>query len=248
MNKLVCIDAGHGGYDSGAVGNGIKEKDVVLKVVKRIGRLLGDRGISIMYTRISDIYVGLKERCQIANSLNADLFVSVHINSAASEQASGTETLCYNKNRLAEFIQKHLLSKLKLKDRGIKERKDLAVLNGTLMTAVLCELAFLSNKAEAEFIKTEKFIDLAAEAIVCGICEYFRMEETQKNKNTEDSEMKKNIDVIINGEKGCTGGYFADGKNLFTADFIRQLGFRVTYNPETKEVSFKGKVCADSVK
>ena len=76
MNKLVCIDAGHGGYDSGAVGNGIKEKDVVLKVVKRIGRLLGDRGISIMYTRISDIYVGLKERCQIANSLNADLFVS----------------------------------------------------------------------------------------------------------------------------------------------------------------------------
>lgn len=206
MSKLICIDAGHGGDDSGAPGNGIKEKDITLKVAKRVGELLQKQGFNVIYTRIADNYVNLGERCRIANSNNADLFVSIHINSSKNIQANGTETLCYSKNRFAGLIQKNLLSKLKLKDRGVKERRDLYVLNGTKMTAVLCELAFLSNKKEAEFIKKDSFLSLSAEAIVMGICEYFGVKfksENEIEKKAGDI-MKKTIDVVVNGEKGFT--------------------------------------------
>lgn len=244
MSRLICVDAGHGGNDSGAVGNGVKEKDIVLKISKKVGELLEKQGFKVIYTRMSDKYVNLGERCRIANTNNADLFISIHINSAQSTQANGTETLCYSKSSFAEIIQKHLISKLKLKDRGVKERRDLFVLNGTRMPAVLIEFGFLSNKEEAEFIKTEDFFRLSAEAVVQGVCEHFGI----KYKNMEGFEMKKTIDVTINGEKGYTSGYFADGKNLFTADFIRMLGFKVSYDPKTKVVSFEGKVCNDLAK
>ena len=106
------------------------------------------------------------------------------------------------------------------------------------MTAVLCELAFLSNKDEAEFIKTDEFIKLSAEAIVMGICEYlgvkFKMENDSDVKTKVITE--KTIGVVVNGEKDFTQGYFIDGKNLFTADFIRRLGFDVGFDEETKEV------------
>ncbi len=244
MSKLICIDAGHGGNDSGAVGNGIKEKDVVLKIAKKVGGLLKKQGIEVIYTRQADNYVNLGERCRIANTNNADLFISIHINSAQNAQASGTETLCHSRSTFAEIIQKNLVGKLKLKDRGVKERRDLFVLNGTGMPAILIEFGFLSNKTEAEFIKTDEFFELSAEAVVRGVCQYLGI----KYKNTEDFEMKKTIDVVINGEKGYTNGYFAEGKNLFTADFIRMLGFKVSYDPMTKVVSFEGKVCNDLTK
>ena len=243
MSKLVCVDAGHGGTDSGAVGNGIKEKDITLKVVKRVWELLKKWGFRVIYTRIADNYVNLEERCRIANNNNADLFVSVHINSSDNVQANGTETLCYSKNRLAELIQKNLMLKLKLKDRGVKKRKDLAVLNGTKMTAVLCELRFLSNKKEAEFIKKDSFLGLSAEAIVMGICDYFGIAFKSQNKIGEKTGdiMKKTIDVVVNGKKDFTEGYFTDGKNLFTADFIRRLGFDVGYNEKNKQVIINSK-------
>ncbi len=243
MSKLICVDAGHGGDDSGAPGNGIKEKDVTLKAAERAGELLRKQGINVVYTRIADNYVNLGERCRIANSNNADLFVSIHINSSDNLQANGTETLCYSRNRLAELIQKNLLLKLKLRDRGVKERKDLYVLNGTKMTAVLCELAFLSNKKEAEFIKTDRFLGLSAEAIVMGICEYFGVRfKTEDEIEEKDGDiMKKTIDIVVNGKKDFTEGYFTNGKNLFTADFIRKLGFDVGYNEITKQVIINSK-------
>ena len=238
MSKLICIDAGHGGDDSGAPGNGILEKNITLKVAKEIGQMLEKQGISVIYTRTADKDVSLKQRCKTANNGNADLFVSIHINSSENKEARGTETLCYSSNRLAELIQKYLLRYLKLKDRGVKERKDLAVLNGTKMIAVLCELAFLSNKEEAEFIKTDEFVKLSAEAVVKGICEYLGIEFKTENKIEEKREIavEKTINVVVNGEKDFTQGYFVDGKNLFTADFIRQLGFDVGYDEETKQV------------
>ena len=243
MSKLICVDAGHGGDDSGATGNGIKEKDVTLKAAKRVGELLRKQGFNVVYTRIADNYINLGERCRIANSNNADLFVSIHINSSDNLQANGTETLCYSRNRLAEIIQKNLLLKLKLRDRGVIERRDLYVLNGTKMTAVLCELAFLSNKKEAEFIKKDSFLSLSAEAIVMGICEYFGVRFKSQNEIGEKvgDIMKKTIDVVINGKKNFTEGYFTDGKNLFTADFIRKLGFDVGYNEITKQVIINSK-------
>ena len=94
----IVIDAGHGGHDSGTLGaNGIEEKDVVLDVALRVGRLLHDRlGAEIIYTRSDDTFIPLETRTAIANKAQADLFLSIHANSSQDETARGIETYYLN--------------------------------------------------------------------------------------------------------------------------------------------------------
>ncbi|HHP7237403.1 N-acetylmuramoyl-L-alanine amidase family protein [Longibacter sp.] len=92
LDKVV-IDAGHGGKDPGASANGIREKDIVLKVSKQLGRYLEENlGIDVVYTRTDDTFIELEERGKIANRAGAKLFISIHINAARSRSARGTET------------------------------------------------------------------------------------------------------------------------------------------------------------
>ena len=90
----ILIDPGHGGHDTGSVGRGgLKEKDVVLDVSKRLGRLLHEKlGAEVLYTRESDVFVPLEERTKAANERGADLMISVHCNSARSARVRGIET------------------------------------------------------------------------------------------------------------------------------------------------------------
>lgn len=89
---IVVLDAGHGGHDSGNIGNGHSEKNIALKVTLEVGKALSKNpDIKVIYTRKTDVFVELFERANIANKADADLFVSIHCN-AHSSQASGTET------------------------------------------------------------------------------------------------------------------------------------------------------------
>ncbi len=92
------VDAGHGGYDTGTIGpNGLQEKDLVLDVSLRLGRLLKSRlGADVVYTRTDDSFVPLETRTAIANQQQADLFISVHANSSADRRARGVETYYLN--------------------------------------------------------------------------------------------------------------------------------------------------------
>ena len=94
----IVIDAGHGGHDSGTLGvGGIEEKDVVLDVALRLGKLLHDRlGAEIIYTRSDDTFIPLETRTAIANKAQADLFISIHANSSSDESARGVETYYLN--------------------------------------------------------------------------------------------------------------------------------------------------------
>jgi N-acetylmuramoyl-L-alanine amidase len=94
----IVIDAGHGGHDSGTLGvDGIEEKDVVLDVALRLGKLLHDRlGAEIIYTRSDDTFVPLETRTAIANKAQADLFLSIHANSSSDATARGVETYYLN--------------------------------------------------------------------------------------------------------------------------------------------------------
>jgi len=94
----IVIDAGHGGHDSGTLGaDGIEEKDVVLDVALRLGKLLHDRlGAEIVYTRADDTFIPLETRTAIANKAQADLFISVHANSSQDESARGVEVYYLN--------------------------------------------------------------------------------------------------------------------------------------------------------
>jgi N-acetylmuramoyl-L-alanine amidase len=94
----IVIDAGHGGHDSGTLGvDGIEEKDVVLDVALRLGKLLHDRlGTEIIYTRSDDTFIPLETRTAIANKAQADLFLSIHANSSPEASARGVETYYLN--------------------------------------------------------------------------------------------------------------------------------------------------------
>lgn len=94
--KLIVIDPGHGGSDSGAVGNGLKEKNVVLATSKKLGALLTKRGYRVLYTRSTDIFINLRSRTAFAAKKNADMFISIHANAAPNASSalkmSGVET------------------------------------------------------------------------------------------------------------------------------------------------------------
>lgn len=96
--RRVVIDPGHGGKDPGAIGpGGLREKDIVLDIAKRLGKILReDKGLEVIYTRDKDLFVPLNERTEIANSKGADLFISIHVNASRRRSARGIETYFLN--------------------------------------------------------------------------------------------------------------------------------------------------------
>lgn len=170
------LDGGHGGKDPGAVGpTGLKEAAVTLALVKKVGAILATQGIALGYTRIDDRYVSLDDRCAIANKAKARAFISIHINSAVTPKATGTETHAYSKggngDKLAQAIQKRLQPATGLADRGVKY-SNFAVLRETAMPAALVEVCFISNPKEEALLKQEAFLDKVAMAIALGYLDY----------------------------------------------------------------------------
>ncbi|SHN59928.1 N-acetylmuramoyl-L-alanine amidase [Desulfovibrio litoralis] len=90
--KTIMIDAGHGGKDPGAVGNGLTEKKIVLNMAKKLGEKLTKMGFKVVYSRDKDVFIPLQKRPMFANSKKVDLFVSLHINANPDSQVSGIET------------------------------------------------------------------------------------------------------------------------------------------------------------
>ena len=132
-NIVVVLDPGHGGSDPGASGNGLREKDLTLKIAQYAKQELEKyAGVTVYLTRSSDSYVGLKDRATYAKSVNADIFVSLHINSNTSASPNGAEIYYTNRNynasigetgkQLASQIIKQLTA-LGIKNRGIKEEE-----------------------------------------------------------------------------------------------------------------------------
>ena len=128
----VHLDFGHGGKDPGALGNGMKEKDINLIVGLKVGQILERHKLIVTYSRTTDVFIDLTPRTTMSNNAKADIFVSIHCNAHASA-ARGLETL-FNKGSvkgkiLAQSIQDSLLKdKLYTLDRGLKERDNVTVL------------------------------------------------------------------------------------------------------------------------
>ena len=159
------IDAGHGGSDSGATGNGMAEKNLTLAIVLAAKRSFDkDSRFQVSYTRTSDTYPSLSQRAKLANNKNADMFLCVHINSA-SASAHGTETL-WSKSRnsatqkkgltsktLATAMQSAAVAATGFTNRGLVDRPNLYVLKHTNMPACLIEYGFISNRKESARMK-----------------------------------------------------------------------------------------------
>lgn len=181
QDKLVVIDAGHGGKQPGAIGKDgttkLYEKDINLKVARRVNELLQEAGVRTYMIREGDETINTDERPGIANEIGADLYLCIHNNSYASiPSVNGTETMWFdgNKNtgetygitskRLAQIAQERMLKELGLKDRGLVEYPALYVLKDTKMPAILIEGAFLSNPENLAFMLTDEFAEGYARA------------------------------------------------------------------------------------
>lgn len=170
----VIIDPGHGGKDKGAHWGSVYEKTLVLQVSFKVAKLLKAKGMPVTMTRSSDKYISLRDRSIIANRYKNAIFISIHFNSHTNSRYNGVETYYYGEQgkRLAAHVHLRLLSKLKIRNRDTRQRKDLAVLRQTLCPAILVECGYISNPYERRRALRSSYQDSCAQAIVEGIMAY----------------------------------------------------------------------------
>ena len=178
-DKVLLLDAGHGGKDPGTSGNGMQEKNLTLTIAQKIEQELRGSGIKVYMTRDSDVYPENSTRAQTANDI-ADLMVSIHINSGP-ETANGTESLYQvhandsssrlTSKQLAEILQASMISGTGNTNRGVKLRTDLLILNRTTVPSAIVEVIFITNTGDALKISNPAYQDQVAQAIADGIQE-----------------------------------------------------------------------------
>lgn len=181
---IVVLDPGHGGFDSGAVGNGLLEKNLNLSVaLKTAAFIQAHSALTVRLTRTTDVFVSLSARAAFANSLGANFYVAIHTNSGGGTgfesytfPGVGGETL-----RLATEVHTHVAALFVangLPDRGLKTA-DFAVLRETNMPATLLENGFIDTVKDANLLKQTTFLDNLAVVIGEGILDALGVPHTE---------------------------------------------------------------------
>ncbi|MDD4297252.1 MAG: N-acetylmuramoyl-L-alanine amidase, partial [Ruminiclostridium sp.] len=169
--KLVVLDPGHGGSESGAT-YGKGEKWYNLDIALKTAAILKSRGVNVKLTREKDEFVGLYERAEMANNWKADVFVSIHNNAFFDKKVNGSMTFFYTGSykgkEYATIIQNDILRNLCSKDIGVKAQ-NFVVIRETKMPAVLVEVGCLSNDAEREKLDTEEYRMKTAQSLAESI-------------------------------------------------------------------------------
>lgn len=173
----VVVDPGHGGRDVGAVGiGGIHEADIVLDIAQEVAAQLEEQGIQAILTRSDDREIDLAPRVNLAESINANLFVSIHANAInlSRPDVNGIETYYYDTGAsLATSIHNSLVSATGMEDRGVRQAR-FYVLTRTSMPAVLVEVGFVTGREDAVKLSSSTFRNQIATGIVQGILQYVR--------------------------------------------------------------------------
>ncbi|WPY98370.1 N-acetylmuramoyl-L-alanine amidase [Christiangramia sp. OXR-203] len=175
--KIIVIDPGHGGNDTGAIGkNAVQEKDIMLNLAKAILELnkKSNSPLDIYLTRYGNTLIPLLDRIKLSKALNTDLFVSLHCNHSENPNARGVEI--YVSNAQSKFsgesvwtafqLQADLNAKLGFESRGVKFA-NFQVLRETtdFMPSVLVELGFLSNRDEGSYLLKPESLDSLASVL-----------------------------------------------------------------------------------
>ena len=171
MAEKIIIDAGHGGTNPGAVHEGRRESDDVLRLALAVGEILTNDGFDVVYTRTDDATQSVAEKAAIANESGADLFISIHRNAAARDNLyNGVQTLIYGPGGLREEVAENIVNELEtvgFQNLGVDIRPDLVVLNRTRMPAVLIEAGFIDSDKDNQIFDSN--FQAIAEAIAAGI-------------------------------------------------------------------------------
>ncbi len=186
--KLVLIDPGHGGDDPGAVYSPentdadaaqIKEKDLNLEISLMLYDMLKESGIRVELTRYEDLALELADRVEMANHLDASLFISIHNNAAPDQSANGTLTM-FNPakdyasygitgERAAQLLHEEMVGELETADGGLQEMSKSKVLSDTKMPSVIAQVAYITNESDRQKLMTEEFRKKAAQALHDGV-------------------------------------------------------------------------------
>ncbi|MDP4177863.1 MAG: N-acetylmuramoyl-L-alanine amidase [Bacillota bacterium] len=203
----LVIDAGHGGTDPGTIEGGLYEKNITLLIAKYMQEYLNYEGVQTIYTREKDellikgttsasIKKDLLARTDVANKINADAFVSVHVNNNVVSSCKGVTTYYYTakenqekeRKELAEDIQKNVLIDDKWKDMKVKTN-NYSVLVHTNMPSALVECGFLTNSEDREKLSKDQVLINSAKNISNGILQFFNS-DTFKNYKKSKSVIK----------------------------------------------------------
>ena len=186
----IFLDYGHGGNDSGTVGNGVLEKNIVLIIGKRVAYHLRRHSQTVIESRTTDVNPSLSDRSNLANSNNVDLSVSIHCNGFGDTSVKGFEIFTYGTGSREIGLAKSIHNQIKRNnllyvDRGIKQ-ENLHMVREIKTASVLVELGFITNDMDRKLIldNTEKF----AIAITRGILDFYQMaykSETFDKPNTD---------------------------------------------------------------
>ncbi|MBA3272835.1 MAG: N-acetylmuramoyl-L-alanine amidase [Chthoniobacterales bacterium] len=196
--SLIVIDAGHGGGDSGAVRDGVLEKDLTLDVARRLDQALRAKGLRTMMTRSGDEFVSLANRAASANEQRDCVFVSIHFDEGNRAAATGVNTYYatrqigkapllpswlpfvqpvsaqesnFDSQSLAGFVQQALVSRTRAVDRGTRSQQFYVIAN-VRHPAVLVEGGFLTNSDDMAKLRSEEYRQQLALAIGEGIMQY----------------------------------------------------------------------------
>ena len=183
-DRIVVLDAGHGGTDSGKVGiNGVKEKDINLTITNSVKKILEKENIQVIMTRETDKQLAqskvedLKYRVKIMNETSPVLAVSIHQNSYHEEYVKGAQVFYYGNSgdaeRLAELIQTRLKEGVDPENnRQAKANESYYLLKKTSIPVVIVECGFLSNWEEAKLLQEEEYQNRIAWAVAMGTIRY----------------------------------------------------------------------------
>ncbi len=183
---LVVLDPGHGGTDPGAIyPHGSKypearEKDITLDIALKVSATLKNAGINVVMTRSGDTYPTLPERVDLANSINADLYVSIHCNAMENKpEIDGAQVYYHSASEsgkaIASIVYDKIVKYTNMTKRGVQDGSSLYVLKNTKMPAILTEGGFITNEKDRAYLNSENGRQAVANAISDGIMEALKL-------------------------------------------------------------------------
>ena len=184
-DKVLVIDAGHGGKDGGALSQGHQycEKNINLDILLKLKELLDKENIKVYYTRTEDTTVFLRPRVTLANEVDCDFFISIHSNASDASWPNGTEVLYYDKSSkgvknkdLGQIFLGGLDKLIPLRNRGLVQEHNDAVfiLDKATVPAILIEVGYVTNNNDMNYLKEPENQETIAQGIYNGIMQAYK--------------------------------------------------------------------------
>lgn len=231
MTKIV-IDPGHGGKDSGAIGNGLQEKNITLAISLKVAELLRAQKLDVILTRTTDRYIDLTPE----RTPKCDISISIHVN-AGGGQGLETWVSLFNQSaksrKLGQAIQDNILKMVSFSNRGLKTRVNsksnadyLYMLRKAQGVPVLVECGFIDNIKDANILKNTANLNKIAEGIANGVFEYLGIK-----KEPEKVDLKGALKTKIIFEGKEMAGYIIGGQSYVEVRKLCELaGMKVIWN------------------